>query len=148
MRSPYRNAMKTQKHVLKVSGFTLVEVLVAMGVAGILMGIATPAFYQLLPGIRLASATRQVATDLQLARMRAISQRTPITVAFTPPSSYTFGADSRDFSQLYPGTTVAVNPGNPTFTTVGASNVTTVILTNNGVIRTVTVNAAGRVFTP
>ncbi|HEY3301994.1 MAG TPA: GspH/FimT family pseudopilin [Candidatus Binatia bacterium] len=139
--------MNLQKYAQKVSGFTLIELLVAMGVAGILMGIAVPRFYALLPGIRLASAARQVATDLQLARMRAISQRVPVTVTFTPPTSYNFGADSRDFTQLYPGTTIAVVPANPTFTTVGAATVTTITLTNNGVNRTVTVNAAGRVLT-
>jgi prepilin-type N-terminal cleavage/methylation domain-containing protein len=136
-----------QKYVQKVAAFTLIELLVAMAIAGILMGIAVPRFYAILPGIRLSSAARQVATDLQLARMRAISQRVPVTVTFAPPASYTFGADSRDFNQLFPGTTIAAAPGNPTFTTVGAANVTAITVTNNGVNRTITVNAAGKIFT-
>jgi prepilin-type N-terminal cleavage/methylation domain-containing protein len=142
--------MKLRKFAQEVTGFTLIELLATIGVAGILMGIAVPRFYALLPGIRVASAARQVATDLQLARMRAIGQRTAKTVTFTPPNVYTFDADTRNLSLLFPGTTVAVNPGNPTFTTVGGNNAnatTTITLTNNGLLRTVTVNAAGKIFT-
>jgi prepilin-type N-terminal cleavage/methylation domain-containing protein len=142
--------MKLRKFAQEVTGFTLIELLATIGVAGILMGIAVPRFYALLPGIRVASAARQVATDLQLARMRAIAQRTAKTVTFTPPNVYTFDADTRNLSLLFPGTTVAVNPGNPTFTTVGGNNAnatTTITLTNNGLLRTVTVNAAGKIFT-
>jgi len=142
--------MKLKKIGQEVAGFTLIEVLSTIVIAGILMAIATPRFYALLPGIRVASAARQVATDLQLARMRAIAQRTAKTVTFTPPNVYTFDADTRNLSLLFPGTTVTVNPGNPTFTTVGGNNalaITTITLTNNGIIRTVTVNAAGKIFT-
>lgn len=142
--------MKLKKIGQEVAGFTLIEVLSTIVIAGILMAIATPRFYALLPGIRVASAARQVATDLQLARMRAIAQRTAKTVTFTPPNVYTFDADTRNLSLLFPGTTVTVNPGNPTFTTVGGNNalaITTITLTNNGIIKTVTVNAAGKIFT-
>jgi prepilin-type N-terminal cleavage/methylation domain-containing protein len=142
--------MKLTQNRRRVAGFTLIEMLVAITVAGILMAIAMPRFYAFLPGIRLASAARQVATDLQLARMKAISTRAAQTVAFVPPSGvYTFGANNRDLNQLYPGTTIlSVTGGNPTFNTVGAANAaTTITLRNNGIDRTVLVNVAGRVFT-
>jgi prepilin-type N-terminal cleavage/methylation domain-containing protein len=141
--------MKLKKFVPEVKGFTLIEMLATIAVAGILMGIAVPRFYAVLPGIRLASAARQVATDLQLARMRAISQHANQTVTFVPPTGvYTFGPDNRDLNQLYPGTTITnVVGGMPTFTTVGGANATTITLTNNGVNRTVLVNTTGRVFT-
>ena len=144
--------MKLKKFVPKVKGFTLIEILATMSVAGILIGIAVPRFYALLPGIRLASAARQVATDLQLARMRAISQHANQTVAFnTSTATYTFGtADTRNLNQLYPGTTITnVSAGNPTFTTTGtAAAQTTITLSNGGVTKQVLVATIGRVNIP
>ena len=141
--------MKLKVRHQGTGGFTLIDLMTAIAVAGILMAIAIPRFYAVLPGIRLASAARQVATDLQLARMRAISQRTPQGLTFNTATTYNFtiGPDTRDLSVLYPGTTVAVAPGNPIFTTVGSANATTVTLSNNGTNRTVTVNTVGRIFT-
>jgi prepilin-type N-terminal cleavage/methylation domain-containing protein len=141
--------MKSQKYVQKVAGFTLIELVVTIGIAGILMGIAVPRFYAALPGIRLASAARQVVTDLQLARMTAISQRTnPYIVTFnTATATYTFGNNIRNLNQLYPGTTITnLTNGNPTFNSVGAANATAITLTNNGVNVVVQVNTAGRIF--
>jgi type IV fimbrial biogenesis protein FimT len=144
--------MKLKKFVPKVKGFTLIEILATMSVAGILIGIAVPRFYALLPGIRVASAARQVATDLQLARMRAISQHANQTVAFnTSTATYTFGtADTRNLNQLYPGTTITnVSAGNPTFTTTGtAAAQTTITLSNGGVTKQVLVTTIGRVNIP
>ncbi len=136
--------------VYRSSGFSLMEMLVAISIAGILMGIAVPAFNRLLPGIRLSSAARQIATDLQLAKMRAIAQHTNQTVTFNPSTAtYTFGADTRNLSQLYPGTTfTAPSGGNPVFTTTGTANTTTITITNNGQTKQVSVTAIGRVVIP
>jgi prepilin-type N-terminal cleavage/methylation domain-containing protein len=145
--------MKPQKYVQKIAGFTLIELVVTIGIAGILMGIAVPRFYAALPGIRLASAARQVVTDLQLARMTAISQRTNQVVAFdTATATYTFGnnfgnLNIRNLNQLYPGTTITiVTNGGPIFNSVGAANGSLITLSNNGVIAVVQVNTAGRIF--
>ena len=65
------------------SGFTLMELLAAIGVASILMAIAIPSFLSTLPGLRLTDAARQVATDLQQIRMKAIAQDIPYQISFS-----------------------------------------------------------------
>src|SRR5437868_7111065 len=116
-----------------MAGFSFIETMAAIVIVGILAAIAMPHFTRLLPGIRLSSAARQIATDLQLARMRAIAQHANQTVAFnTTTATYTFGADTRNLSQIYPGTTITnLSAGNPTFTTTGTSNTTIITISNN-----------------
>jgi prepilin-type N-terminal cleavage/methylation domain-containing protein len=65
------------------NGFTLIELLAAIGVASILMAIAIPSFLSTLPGLRLTDAARQIATDLQQTRMKAIAQNIPYQINFS-----------------------------------------------------------------
>lgn len=134
-----------------MAGFTLMEVLTTIAVISIVMAIALPAFTRLLPGIRLSSAARQIATDLQLARMRAIAQHANQTVAFNVDTeTYTFGTDTRNLAQLYPGTTIeTLSAGDPIFTTTGTAAAATIItIKNHGVTKQVQVTAIGRVNIP
>jgi prepilin-type N-terminal cleavage/methylation domain-containing protein len=64
-------------------GFTLIELMATLGVAAILMAIAIPNFMSTLPGLRLNDAARQVATDLQQLRMKAIAQNLPYQITFS-----------------------------------------------------------------
>jgi Tfp pilus assembly protein FimT len=71
-------------------GLTLLEVLIALALLNLLGGIV---FLQLAPFLtrtRLNNATRQVVTDLQYVRMKAISQNRRFRVTFRP--------DTRDYS--------------------------------------------------
>jgi prepilin-type N-terminal cleavage/methylation domain-containing protein len=67
---------------LLVSGFTLLELLIVIVLLSILGGIMTLQFPPLLSRTRLAAAARQVATDLQLVRMRTIAQNHRFRVTF------------------------------------------------------------------
>jgi prepilin-type N-terminal cleavage/methylation domain-containing protein len=69
-------------------GFTLIELMAGIGVAAILMAIAIPVFTRALPGLRLNEAARQIATDLQQTRMRAVAQSMPHQISFAS-TSYT-----------------------------------------------------------
>lgn len=136
---------KTPKHAPGTCGFTVIELLAAMAVAMILLGIAVPGFLSWLPTVRLSGAARQVATDLQVARMKAISQNVSYTVTFNVTNgSYTFGSDSRDLGQLYPGITIT-SASNPTFSPRGTANAVTVTLSNGSATKQVQVNTVGRV---
>lgn len=65
------------------SGFTLIELLAAIGVAGLLMVIAMPFFTKTLPALRLTDAARQIATELQNVRMKAIAESMPHQISFS-----------------------------------------------------------------
>jgi type IV fimbrial biogenesis protein FimT len=69
--------------VYQSRGFTIIELMATVGVAAILMAIAIPSFMSTLPGLRLNDAARQVATDLQQIRMKAIAQNLPYQITFS-----------------------------------------------------------------
>jgi len=125
------------------AGLTLVELLVVVAIALVFMGIALPSFLSWLPSAQLSSAVRQIATDLQVARMRAIAQNANYTVSFAS-SIYTYGSDSRDITQLYPGVSI-VSASNPTFSSRGTANAVTIRLTNGTRDKWVCVKVVGRI---
>ena len=130
------------------SGFTVTELLITVALAILLLAIATPAFMNLFPTFRVSAAARQVAIDLQLARVKAISQNTNTTVTFNVSNgTYSFGAESRDLDELYPGITiVSVLPTNPIFYPRGTVNAnTTIKLSNGSAQKWVCLNIVGRV---
>jgi len=69
--------------------------MITIGVAALLMAIAIPSFLSWLPTLRLSDGARQVAVDLQLARMKAVTQNTRFQVSFgaLPATSYTLQND-------------------------------------------------------
>lgn len=55
-------------------GFSVLELIVVIGIGALLASYATLAQSSLLPHYRLSAATRQVVTDLRLLRAKAIAQ--------------------------------------------------------------------------
>ena len=139
--------MKPEWHYRKASGFSLVELVLVIAAAAVLLGIAAPSFFSWLPAIRLSAAAHQVATDLQVARMRAISRNASTTVAFNPSGgTYSYGADSRSLPTLYPGITIASVSSDPIFSPRGTANEgVTITLSNGSAQKRVCVKTVGRV---
>jgi prepilin-type N-terminal cleavage/methylation domain-containing protein len=144
--------VQLMKIVSKQAGLTLMEVMAAIAVLGILIAVAMPNFLSTLPALRLNDAARQVATDLQSARMRAIAQNNSNTVSFTVSTGIynsTLGNESIDIDQLYPGISFSSVSANPVFTSRGtASTTATITLTNGSATKQVEVTSVGRVRIP
>lgn len=70
-----------------VSGFSIIELMVTLSVAGVLLAIAVPSFTQLAVNSRLTTQTNDVVAALNLARSEAIKRNT--NVSFCRVSSET-----------------------------------------------------------
>lgn len=150
------------KRSQRASGFTILELMVAIGIAMVVLGIAVPSLMAWMPTLRLSSAARQVATDLQVARMKAISQNIKFRVNFVGSipgaTSYnvekdnglgTFITESGPFA-LPDGITVSALNATSEFQPRGTVNASsTITLQNvNSETKSVQVAAVGRVIIP
>ena len=70
-----RRAMKA-----KQTGFTLIELMVAIFVLAVLLGIGVPNFRDFIRNSRITGATNDLITDFNLARSEAVKRRVPVTL--------------------------------------------------------------------
>jgi type IV fimbrial biogenesis protein FimT len=64
----------------RVHGFTMIELVVTMTIAGILMALAVPAFSTFIQNTRLTTATNSLVLSLNLARSEALKRDIPTGV--------------------------------------------------------------------
>lgn len=69
-------------------GFTLTELMVVVAIAGVMASIAIPSYISYLPHLRLNAATRDLISDLRLARQLAVSKNATYTVNFVNQAQY------------------------------------------------------------
>jgi len=82
--------MAVKNAIQSKSGFTLMELVMALGVVSIMAVIAIPQFMKWLPQYRLRSATRDIVSCLEDAKMRAIKENSDVIVSFHTKKSEVF----------------------------------------------------------
>ena len=78
-------------HTISVTGFSLIELLIVVGIIAIIGAVGTPALLSQLPDYRLNGAARTVSSTLQFAKMNAASAGKEYRVEFlldTSPQRY------------------------------------------------------------
>ena len=73
--------------ISKTAGFTLLELLVVLAIAGMLVALVPAAVSAVVPGAKARTAAFDMASTLRDARNLAISQSTPVDVVFEPESA-------------------------------------------------------------
>ena len=142
------------------NGFTVAELIVWLGVFGILASIAVPGFVAFQPGFRLNGAAREIFAELMWARAKAVEQSNNFVISFPNNHSLSILDDKNnngladagestktvDIQNDYYDATVSKGGGqpDPIFYPRGtAVGNTTLTVTNSSGSRTVTVSATG-----
>jgi len=91
-------ALRTDRAAGK-KGFTLVELLVVLFIVAILSAVAIPSLASWYQHFRTNTVARQLMTDLQYARMMAVSQKVPCVVTLTAATNqYTIQQNGNNVS--------------------------------------------------
>jgi Tfp pilus assembly protein FimT len=148
------------------AGFSQLELVLALFLAGILSAMGGYAYLQWVPRYQMERAVQHISGDMQLARMKAISENRFYRLQFSPPNdSYLLEREAvsgasrwpgvqegltREFRQSQnpyhcPGVRMESSSGHPVFSPRGTAAGTTIILKNPSVRKIISLSNQGRV---
>jgi len=70
-------------------GFSLIELMIALVVAGIILAVGMPSFGRYRDSMTLRQANAQLVQDVRRARQLAVTRRAPVVIRFGAPPSTT-----------------------------------------------------------
>jgi len=141
-------------------GFSLTEIITAIGVFSILAMIGIPRYWAAQPGLRLNGGARQVLGKLMWMRSQAVEENTTYVAIFPTNHSLKIFNDTNangiadllewtetiDIGVNYPDVQLSWSGINPTFNGRGTAAGSTIItLSNSSGSKTVTLNRTGNV---
>lgn len=94
------------------TGFTLVELMITVTIAGILIGLAIPSFKSTIQSNRLTTEANEFVTALNLARSEAVKRGVPVTVRKVDSNSSTNLSASANWESGWDVFTDATSNGN------------------------------------
>jgi prepilin-type N-terminal cleavage/methylation domain-containing protein len=133
----------------KSSGLTLLELIIVLAMVGILIGIAGLNFARFSSAYRLREAAREIASDLQFARLLAVKENRDIRVVFQTDAydimrvSDLYVVKSRNFKSDYPE--IFLSALSVTFNSRGNSYPATVKISHFMETKQVSVTSTGQV---
>jgi prepilin-type N-terminal cleavage/methylation domain-containing protein len=136
-------------HRKKSSGLTILELITVLAIVGILIAIAGLNFSRFSSAYRLHEATREIASDLQFARLLAVKENRDIRVVFRTdsyeimPVSDLHLVKSRNFNSDYPD--ILLTGLSVTFNSRGNAFPATITISNFMGSKQLTVTATGQV---
>lgn len=141
-------------------GFSLAELITAVGVFSILAMIGVPRYWAAQPGLRLNGGARQVLGKLMWMRSQAVEENTTYVAIFPTNHSLKIFNDTNangiadllewtetmDIWINYPDVQLTWSGNNPVFNGRGTADGNTIVtLSNTSGSKTVTVNRTGNV---
>jgi prepilin-type N-terminal cleavage/methylation domain-containing protein len=117
-------------------GFTFPELLMVLVLITIIAGISYGAFNRMSINSNLRTAARDIASDCQLARQRAMSENTNLTITFNS-GDHTFTVPIHSIN--IPGASVVFTPRGTT-----QQQGTVVLINNRASKATIDINSTGR----
>ena len=88
-------------------GFSLLELIVVVGIVAVVTGILLPVYFSMKPTIRVNGAARQIQGDFMWARMRAVTENNDYVIAFgtagpdlSNNTYYIYDDDDNDFNTV------------------------------------------------
>jgi type IV fimbrial biogenesis protein FimT len=141
-------------HLRQDNGFTLLEILIACSILGILTAMAVPSFSLWITRQQLRQATTELAANYTMARTAAMSRGSAVTVTTAMTggkATLTFGGNvfkSVTLSERVTNITAATVAFNPfgLRSGGGAANTLIVVTPSQGQAYSVAVSPSGRVF--
>lgn len=136
------------KIAVKLDGFTLVELIVAVALLGVLAAIAIPNWRSLLTSYALNNSARQIQSELHNLKMRAAAENIGFQLSYLQDANqYTIERDSKPLQTkpIAAGTSIT-KAGTIAFSPRGTAGANRIRLRNaNGSCRQIVVSATGRI---